>query len=296
MIKHLITGGCSFSHSQCPSDNWLEPLVDWLREKNPKLTYEHTGYLSNGQELIQKKVTLSISEALESGLNPDEILVVVMWSGTFRKAWYIDNPFVMNEMIKEWSKFVGGMSSQFLDLKNKIGDNPDYFYTENGSKFEYNPNGGWYFTVNGSDCKLNFIQSHYILDGDMYNGIGKIHSSLENIVMLQNYCKIKNVKLVNQFFMDNVFEDVEKHKEHQLINYLYKQLNFDDMIVEGMFEYLHTLLGIERKDSIQITHEGRLELDKDTKYFNKDGFHPGRKGADFWCQNILFPFLNKKIS
>jgi hypothetical protein len=130
----------------------------------------------------------------------------------------------------------------------------------------------------------------------MYNGIGKIHSSLENIVMLQNYCKIKNVKLVNQFFMDNVFEDVEKHKEHQLINYLYKQLNFDDMIVEGMFEYLHTLLGIERKDSIQITHEGRLELDKDTKYFNKDGFHPGRKGADFWCQNILFPFLNKKIS
>ena len=41
-----------------------------------------------------------------------------MWSGTFRKAWYIDNPFVMNEMIKEWSKFVGGMSSQFLDLKN----------------------------------------------------------------------------------------------------------------------------------------------------------------------------------
>ena len=87
MIKHLITGGCSFSHSQCPSDNWLEPLVDWLKEKNPELTYEHTGYLSNGQELIQKKVTLSISEALESGLNPDEILVVVMWSGTFRKAW-----------------------------------------------------------------------------------------------------------------------------------------------------------------------------------------------------------------
>ena len=42
MIKHLITGGCSFSHSQCPSDNWLDPLVDWLREKNPDLTYEHT--------------------------------------------------------------------------------------------------------------------------------------------------------------------------------------------------------------------------------------------------------------
>lgn len=295
MIKHLITGGCSFSHSGYPSETWVGSLVDWLKEKNPELSCEHTGYLSNGQDLIQKKVMLSISEALESGLNSDEILVVVMWSGTFRKAWYIDNQYLMNEMIKEWSNFHGGMSSQFLDLKNNIGDNPNYFYTKNGSKFEYNPNGGWYFTVNGSDCKLDFVQTHYLMDGDMYNGIGKIHTSLENIVMLQNYCKLKNIRLINQFFMDHVFEDIENNKNHQLINYLYKQLNFDDMIIEGMFEYIHTLLGIERKDSIMVTHEGRLEIDKETKYFNIDGFHPSRLGADLWCQNNLFPFLNKKM-
>lgn len=295
MIKHLITGGCSFSHSGWYNETWVGSLVEWLKEKNPELTCEHTGYLSNGQDLIQKKVTLALSEALGSGLNPDEILVIVMWSGTFRKAWYIDNPYVMNEMIKEWSNFVGGMSSQFLDLKNTIGDNPNYFYTKNGSKFEYNPKGGWYFTVNGSDCKLDFVQTHYLLDGDMYNGIGKIHSSLENMVMLQNYCKLKNVKLVNQFFMDHVFNDIEKHKEHQLINYLYKELNFDYMITDGMFEYLHTLLGIERNDSINVTHEGRREMDKDTKYFNKDGFHPSRHGADLWCQNNLFPFLDSKL-
>jgi hypothetical protein len=295
MIKHLITGGCSFSHSGYPSETWVGSLVDWLKEKNPELSCEHTGYLSNGQDLIQKKVMLSISEALESGLNFDEILVVVMWSGTFRKAWYIDNQYLMNEMIKEWSNFHGGMSSQFLDLKNNIGDNPNYFYTKNGSKFEYNSNGGWYFTVNGSDCKLDFVQTHYLMDGDMYHGIGKIHTSLENIVMLQNYCKLKNVRLINQFFMDHVFEDIENNKNHQLINYLYKQLNFDDMIIEGMFEYIHTLLGIERKDSIMVTHEGRLEIDKETKYFNKDGFHPSRLGADLWCQNNLFPFLNKKM-
>lgn len=295
MIKHLITGGCSFSHSGSSNETWLGSLVDWVKEKNSELTFEHTGYSSSGQDLIQKKVMLAVSEALESGLNSEEILVVVMWSGTFRKAWYIDNPYIMKEMTNEWLKFYGGMTSQFLDLKNKVGDNPEYFYTKNGSKFEYNANGGWYFTVNGSDCKLDFVQTHYLLDGDMYNGIGKIHSSIENIVMLQNYCKLKNVKLINQFFMDHVFEDIEKNKEHQLINYLYKQLDFDNMIIEGMFEYLHTLLGLERKESINVTHEGRLEMDKDTKYFNKDGFHPSRLGADLWCQNNLFPFLNNKI-
>ena len=254
MIKHLITGGCSFSYPGFVNETWIDSLVDWMKEKNPKLTYEHTGYLSNGQELIQKKVTLAISEALESGLNSDEILVVVMWSGTFRKAWYIDNPYVIKEMTKEWSTFDGGMSYQFLDLKNKIGDNPDYFYTKNGSKFEYNTNGGWYFTVNGSDCKLPFVQTHYLMDGDMYNGIGKIHTSLENMIMLQNYCKLKNVKLINQFFMDHVFEDIKKNKEHQLINYLYKQLDFENTIIEGMFEYLHTLLGDRKSTRLNSSH------------------------------------------
>jgi hypothetical protein len=295
MIKHLITGGCSFSHSGAVSETWLGSLVDWMREKNPELTVEHTGYSSSGQELIQKRTMLALSEALESGLQSDEILVVVMWSGTFRKAWYIDNPYVMNVMTKEWSNFVGGMTSQFLDLKNSVGPNPDYFYTKNGSKFEFNPNGGWYLTVNGSDCNVPFVQTHYLLDGDMYNGIGKIHSSLENIIMLQNYCKLKNVKLINQFFMDHVFRDIEIHKHHQLIDYLYKQLDFTNMITDGMFEYLHTLLGVAREDSNTVTHEGRLEMDKDTKYFNKDGFHPSRYGADLWCQNNLFPFLNDKI-
>ena len=105
MIKHLITGGCSFSLYSIPHENWLEPLTNWLKIKNPNLTHNHTGYSSQGQELIQKKVTLSIIEALESGLKPEEIFVVVMWSGTFRKAWYIDNPNVITEFVKDWPNF-----------------------------------------------------------------------------------------------------------------------------------------------------------------------------------------------
>ena len=59
MIKHLITGGCSFSHSGTPEETWVGSIMDWLRDINPEYTYENTGYLSNGQELIQKKVTLA---------------------------------------------------------------------------------------------------------------------------------------------------------------------------------------------------------------------------------------------
>ena len=58
-----------------------------------------------------------------------------------------------------------------------------------------------------------------------------------------------------------------------------------------MFEYLHTLLNIDRKESINITHAERLKLDENTGYFSKDGFHPSKLGAELWCKNILFPFL-----
>ena len=57
MIKHLITGGCSFSLYAIPHENWLGPLTNWLKTVNPNLTHHHTGYSSQGQELIQKKVT-----------------------------------------------------------------------------------------------------------------------------------------------------------------------------------------------------------------------------------------------
>ena len=292
MIKHLITGGCSFSHYANSNENWVGFLEDKLKFENKDLTIEHTGFFSQGQELIQKKIMLAIVEALESGLQPNEIMVVVMWSGTFRKAWYIDNPIIIKQMTKLWHKFKGGMCNQFLDLKNKGSEKPSYFNTGcEDSIFEYNPKGGWYFTVNGSDSQMEFVQQHYLLDGHMTDGIGKVHNSIENIIMLQNFCKLNSINFYQQFFMDSVFEDIENNKDHQMINYLYKQLDKNTMLKNGMFEYLHTLLNIDRKESTNITHAERLKLDENTGYFSRDGFHPSKLGAELWCKNVLFPFL-----
>lgn len=290
MIKHLITGGCSFS---ADSSGWIKYITEYLMSINPELTCSHTGYYSQGQELIQKKVMLSIMEALESGINPEEIIVIVMWSGTHRKCWYIDNPDIINQIVKGWSKFVGGMSANFLDLKNSIGESTALSTSASGDKFPYNPNEGWYFTVDGSDSKLAFIQEHYLLDR-FHGGVSKTHTSVENIVMLQNFCKLHGVTLYQQFFMDNVYQGIENHKNHQIIGYLYKQLDFNNMIKDGMFEHLHTLLSVAREDSTNITHAERLSLDVSTGYFAKDGFHPSSLGAKVWCDDILIPFLKER--
>lgn len=293
MIKHLITGGCSFSAGKDCS-GWTARLTNKLKEINFDVTYEHTGYYSQGQDLIQKKVTLAILDALSAGIKNEDILVVVMYSGTVRRAWHIDNPDIINRMCKSWKNFQGGMSSQFLDLKNINHDKQkNYFQTSNGTNFDYDSNGGWYFTVDGSDCQLDFVKDYYLFDKNV-PGIGKIIYSLENMIMLQTFCKLHNIKIVQQFFMDRTIQDIENNKDHESISYLYDNLDQTTLIKNAMFEYLHELLGISRDKAIIVPHHERIELDANRQYFLKDGFHPGEYGAKLYAENILFPFLLEK--
>lgn len=292
MIKYIITGGCSFSTGYS-STGWTGALSRYAKNLNPNITMIHTGFLSQGQELIQKKVTNALIELFDAGVKADEILVVVMWSGTSRKAWYIDSQYIIEQIVSGMPNFHGGMCKQFLDFKNEIVGELGHFKTKNGTVFDYNKDGGWYFTVDGSECKLELVHQHYLLDAKI-NGVGKVHGSLENIIMLQNFCDLHNVSLVQQFFMDFVYQDIEKHKEHQIVKYLYKQLNFDNIIKDGMFEYIHSFMNVPREQALYISHQERLKLQGNIDYFNQDGFHPGELGAKLWCENILFPFLKEK--
>lgn len=291
MVKHLITGGCSFSAGG-EYTGWTGALSHHMKLRNLNLTCNHTGFNSQGQEMIQKKVMLALTEAFTLGYKPEDILVVVMWSGTSRKSWYIDNHYIINEIISYFPKFVGGMSNQFLDMKNQVL-NLKYFSTAQSDRFEYNPDGGWYFTVDGSECKLEFVQQHYLLDRDL-PGLGKIHTSIENIIMLQNFCDLHKVPMIQQFFMDSVYEDIEDKKDHQIINYLYNQLNFNNMIKIGMFEYLHQFLNVSKDKVNLVTHTERKKLSGDTTIFDNDGFHPGVAGHKLWVDTILMPFLKDK--
>lgn len=295
MIRHLITGGCSFSTGD-DDNGWVGSLTHLLRERNASLTTNHCGRNSSGQELIQKRVMSAILSAIESGIDKNEILVVVMWSGTSRKSWFVDNPLIIERMVNDWPDFNGGMTNQFLNLTNDSINDEGSFYTKNGSEFKYNRQGGWYLTVNGSDSKLEFVQQHYLLDKEV-NGVGKTHSSLENIIMLQNFCKLHNIKLVNQFFMKHVYEDIIKHKDHEIVSYLYKQFDHTNTITRGMFEYVHKFIGIEEDHAMMLSHEERKNIQNkyNLEYFAQDGFHPGQLGYEIWCKDILFPLVKKLL-
>lgn len=295
MITHLVTGGCSFSTGD-DDNGWVGSLTHLLREHNPNLTTNHTGRNSSGQELIQKRVMAAILAAIDLGIDKNEILVAVMWSGTSRKSWFIDNPTIIERMVNDWPNFHGGMTHQFLNLTDDNINGDGVFYTKNGSEFKYNKQGGWYLTVNGSDSQLEFVQQHYMLDKEV-NGVGKTHSSLENIIMLQNFCKLHGIKLINQFFMKHVYEDITKHRDHEIINYLYKQLDHTNTVQQGMFEYLHKFINVPEDHAILLSHDDRKSLQNkyNLEYFAQDGFHPSQHGHDIWCKDILFPLVKKSL-
>ena len=269
MIKHLITGGCSFTAWE-NTVSWANSLTEYLKFKNNNLTAICTAHRGQGQDQIQKKVMLSILDAFDNGLIPEDILVVVMWSGTCRKSWYIDNSDILKKLATT--------DSLLYDLKNKK-----------------TTTGGWLTTHNSTGylSNLKFTHDYYLIDEEL-GGVGKVHDSLEHIIMLQNFCKLNGVKLVHQFFMDNVFEDIEKHKEHQIINYLYKQLDFDSIIKQGMMEYLESFLNITKDKSRPLDYLERINRSNGISLFDRDGYHPGVDGVKLWSENVLFPFLQSK--
>lgn len=300
MISHLITGGCSFSAGG-DTHSWTGGLTKFFKEKNPNLETYHTANISQGQPLIQKKVIYQAVNLINKGIDPNNIFIAVMWSGTSRSAWYIDNSHIISEMIDKWGKFMGGLAGQFVqlnDLTNKA--HTDFFTTGNKKRVSYNPNGGWYFTVDGSDCPTPFIKNYYLLD-QFPNGIGKVHSSLEHMIMLQNFCKANGIKLVQQFFMDSVYQDIIKIKTDANIEYLYSQLNHDTIITQGQFEYALKLLSKENNcelSTFKFQHLSDVEkrnLQKSNRYFMEDEFHPNLELNNIWVREVLLPFIESKI-
>jgi hypothetical protein len=297
MIKHLITGGCSFSTGK-DIHGWTGLLTQYLRNLNSDLTTDHTAEISQGQELIQKKVILSITEALDMGIDPKEIFVSVMWSGTNRKAWYIDNPYVIEKIVDGWRN-INSSSDQFIDLKyyHHRGDlykDDLRTYTTKVAYATYNVKGGWYFTVDGSDCALDGVREFYLLDR-FPSGPGKTNISLENIVFLQNFCNSKGIRLLHQTYMCEVYKDLLNNKDHQINRYLFDQLDIENFITCGKMDYTLSLIDLTLDNWYNMSTEEREIVNSQHNLFNLDLFHPSQKAAKLYFENILKPFIERII-
>jgi len=264
-IKCVITSGCSFS----AWDNfhtWPYQLSNIM----PQADFKYLGLCSSGNEIIQKKSTLALHEALQT-YKPEEILVLPMWSGLDRKAFYVSNEAEVDRMVDVWKQKGHWWHTQFTDLKNKLEQKKEMFV--NGTeKVTYNSLGGWYLfhsdLGDGTDLATSFTKSNL----DFTYGV---HIGLENMVMLQTLCKSLGVKMYHQFFMDSVLDSIRKEEEHQIVKYLYEQLDQSLFVCNSEHGFLK-----QQDNSIQLF---------------EDDMHPNELGHITYTENMLWPFLKKEL-
>lgn len=290
MIKHIITSGCSFSDALL-DHGWPRLLQKYF----PNCSYEHLGLGSQGQDLIQKKASLAVVESLKK-FRADEICVIVMWSGTERKSFFVDNKDFINEVVQGWKKGSQWWNKQFCDLKNNVDFSSFVVDPTTQNKTYYNKNGGWYI-CNYLSPDSEFTKRYFDLTSSL---VGPVINSLENIIFLQNLCKVKGVKLVQTFYRDYTLNDIIENKHDQNVSYLYECLDFSTIASQtGMYEHLrpfdpnnckiNPLHGIFAKIF-------KISLADDTnKYFTDDNWHPNELGATKWLEEVLVPYLSKVI-
>ena len=278
-IKRIITSGCSFGDKYTPW-TWPHVLEKYTKEIDANVTFDHRGMGHQGQELIQKKTTNAIMDALDEGFAPDEIAVLVSWSGNDRKTWYITNKDYINDIKEHWSTSGGdSWHVQFCDLNNsKDGVEILPFDNEHGKyHVQYNPNGGWYHSA-WQHREPKFINDYIMLTEpvtdrkyDKHN-INSLHVSLENMIMLQNLCKVQGITFYQQYYMDHTYKDIDVNKDHEIINYLYRQLDNDNRVFPAIHEHVKPMgLTVSETD-----------------------VHPNAEGHQVYFNDVLKPFLDTK--
>ena len=263
-IKHLVTTGCSFS----TPGKWPH----YLDSRLENIQVYNLGRDSAGNDWISKTAIYQSHKLLQSGVQPEEILIIVMWSGIDRKGLFISN----NET-NDYDKFIS------TDV-----DCPIHFLNQPvNTKASSNKTAGYILgsmsaylgTEHAREHKTNWLSCFAMEELAV--------ESYEHFLRLQWFCKSYNIKLLNLTYGDilhypnSQFLDPEKtgpltNEIYESVRHLYDMVDFDQWAfygkTAGQFEY---------------TLNNKL-------LFDADGHHPSLSANEHYVDNFLIPILKEK--
>ena len=90
MWKYLVTSGCSFTDNLRPPNGDLTRWPMFLADYTGMQLFNR-GQGSAGNDWIADSTIYQISELLNQGCKPEEIIAIVMWSGIDRNSIFISS-------------------------------------------------------------------------------------------------------------------------------------------------------------------------------------------------------------
>ena len=269
-FKHLVTSGCSFSDN-CGPGRWPQYLTKALDVGR----LYNRGQSSAGNAWISKSAIHQTQNLLDAGIPPKEILVVVMWSGIDRKDAFVD---------------YGGI----------------YNYHTLINDFDHNPN-----PTNFIDHPPNTVSLHSSVPGDGYllgsgacyfsnDNITKFKPELvlkfmspqalaiesyENFLRLQWFCNSKDIKLINQSYMD-------------IMHYPHHQSKLKTIMTRDWFRNIKPLYDMLDLNTWLFWNGtgGLYEYTRDNNLlFYQDGRHPKPESHQHYIDNYFVKQLDKLL-
>lgn len=197
---YFISSGCSFTQ---------DPHT-WPYHFAEKLGFHHypMGIGSNGNDLIARRAIWKVNQLLKNNVDPRNIVVGVMWSAPNRAQFYVDNNIVLHR----------------LSIP-KISASTHFSWPENDR------HGKWVLINAGFENQ--FANNYYRF---YTNNTMDAIKSYENILRLQNYLKLNNIKYFFSSMNEHVFSDIDVQTIHT--DYLKEMIDWSRVLpVKGCYEW-----------------------------------------------------------
>lgn len=197
-MKTLITSGCSFSYPAFFSEH----VITWTRHLHaliPEYNAIYHGTGSQGNGLISRRVIYEVTRQLNQGIDPDDILVGIMWSGSDRHDIY--NP----------------------EIAQHLKDQPRENWVENPIGFVSGEENNWLILSPSWQFKENVAYYRYIHDI-----IGGTVLTMEHILRTQWFLDQQKIKYFMTTFTDEVLSPACVY--HPECKYLYDQIDFSNFL------------------------------------------------------------------
>ena len=315
---YVITSGCSFSMAY----DWAmhvnkEIYTDKYRQDHTGRIYWYTHLFSNLQNLyntdfeffnlgfdgsgagwISRSIIHKVTDLLRTGVAPENIIIIPMWSGMYRKEIFIDNDihsFTTNKNILNCKELWAFQPSAPKEIYiEKVNDtylkklDPYYTKTNELTWEEYYISHLKFRDMKYSilNDKENIKKLDYIIDATRpatrlvfehfsNTSIKEILiENIEHILRLQWFCEAKNIKIVNISFKQIFFNDMNYQP-------LLKSIDFNNWHFYknkyGMLEWV--------KDMCEI----RQDYGDETR----EMFHPNEIEHKQYTENFLLPIIEE---
>ena len=249
MERHIVCSGCSFTR-QYRRIGINGTDLDFLEDNDNFWRWPHhlqniykndfvynLGNPTNDNQVIAFSIISKVSELLDMGISPNNIFVIVQWSDSNRKSFFISNEIAnsYNSQLKfgDTSDDAYSHVSAFLDnCDSSIGKN-GYFIQSGGYNYNHVP----YRVVDIFDSNVKYTSNEETTI-----------QFFKNILLRQNFLKLKNIDFIqfnlsvnfyptsDSLTFKGIYYDKKIIKsfyngkyENPYLNFLFKQIDMTKM-------------------------------------------------------------------